>query len=107
MNLNPLVLIDILLSDLVPAKGRRVIHNLILLVAAVVTIWLAAEKDWTEFLIALVSTLYAASNRANTPDESVSGNDEDDLDISVEAEGDPERVAREVFPETGSYGDYQ
>ena len=106
-NLNPLVLLDILLADWVSPKVRRGLHNLILFVVAIVAIWLAADGDWWQFLVALVGALYAASNRANTPEESVSGNDEEDVNIEVNAEGDPEQVAREVFPETGSYGDYQ
>lgn len=122
MNLNPLVLLDILLSDIVPAKGRRIIHNLILLVVAVLAIWLAVDGDWWQFLVAIVGALYAASNRANTPDESVSRNDEDETDEEVGVEPvDPDQPSliypdiietdvetlRKIRPETGSYGDYQ
>lgn len=83
-NLNPLVLLDILLADWVSPKVRRGLHNLILLIAAVVAIWLAADGDWWQFLIALFGSLYAASNRANTTpydSDGVSGNESGDEDI--------------------------
>lgn len=97
MNLNPFVLLDILLADLVSAKARRVIHTGLLLIVAVVAIWLAADGNWTEFVIAVVAALYAASNKANTPDES---------ETSVSRNGDETEDAS-VEPETGVYGDYQ
>lgn len=110
MNLNPLVLLDILLADLVPAKGRRIIHNFVLLVIAVVALWLAADKDWWQAVLALIGAVYAASNRANTPDEDetlVSRNEEIEDDKSERA---PTPVTEdEIYPEpeTGTYGDYQ
>lgn len=96
MNLNPLTLLDILLADLVNAKWRRVIHNLVLLAVAVVAIWLAADQDWWQAVLAVAGAIYAASNRANTPDEA-SGND------LYDENGDDE----DEVPETGTYGDYQ
>lgn len=78
--MNPITILDGILADYASARVRRLIHSLILLTVAVVTIWLAADKDWQEALIALAVTVYAAANKANTDvDLKVEDIDHDDL----------------------------
>lgn len=67
MNLNPLTILDALLADYLSEKARRVIHGVILLIAAIVAIWLGVEGNWKEFAVAVVTAIYAAANKANTP----------------------------------------
>lgn len=88
--MNPITLIDTLMSDYVPAKYRRLVHALILIVAAGVTIWMAADGDWRKALIAAAAAIYAAVNKANTPatDLSPAGGDfEPDDGLSYEEAG--------------------
>lgn len=65
--MNPITILDLLLADYASPRVRRLIHALILLVATGYTIYLAADKDWREALITLGAALYAAANKANTP----------------------------------------
>lgn len=65
--MNPLDILDRWLDGWADARTRRSIHAVIMLVAAVVTIVLAADGDWVEALISIAATLYASSNKANTP----------------------------------------
>lgn len=87
--MNPMTYLDSILSDYASPKVRRLIHSILLLAVAIVTIVLAAEGDWKKALLALAAAVYASANRANTnpeedtdeefvliPDEDVSGNDE-------------------------------
>lgn len=67
MTLNPLHLLDTLLSDYASPKVRRGLHTLILLVLALVSMWFASGEDWREMLSALAVLIYAGANRANTP----------------------------------------
>lgn len=87
---NPLVLLDSLLGDWASPRVRRLIHGLILLVAIIVSIWLAADGDWEKFIGALVAVFYAASNVANTPavnlDPAGEDNEPDD-DLTYEEAG--------------------
>lgn len=78
--MNPLDLLDSILSDWVSPRVRRLLHTLILIGAALASIWLASDGDWKDFTIAVVSVLYAASNRANTP-AIPEGLDEHGLDV--------------------------
>lgn len=69
-SLNPLTILDDLLADYVSAKYRRILHAVILLAAAVISIYLAVNGDWKQFAFSLASAIYAASNAANThPDQ--------------------------------------
>lgn len=65
--LNPLDLLDSLLSDYLSPKARRALHTALVLVAVVVTIVLAAGGDWKAAVGSLVAAIYAGANRANTP----------------------------------------
>lgn len=65
--MNPLHLLDSVLADWVSPRVRRAIHALIMLAVALVAIWMAVDGDWVEMIIAIATTLYAASNTANTP----------------------------------------
>ena len=71
--MNPLHIIDSILSDYAAPRTRRTIHSLIFLLAILGGIWLAAEGNWLEAIAALIALVYAGANRANTP---VSGNPE-------------------------------
>lgn len=64
--MNPFTLLDSILADYASPRVRRLIHTLILLACAGVTIWLGAEGDWREALLALAAALYAGANKANT-----------------------------------------
>lgn len=77
--MNILNLIDRLLIDWAKPRTRRTIHNALLIVSIVVTVWLTSEGDWRQALVALVAAFYTASNRANTiPGTTPAGFDEDD-----------------------------
>jgi hypothetical protein len=65
-NLNPLDLLDKVLAEYASPRARRAIHAALMLVAALVTLYLAYEKDWMQALIALAATLYTGANKANT-----------------------------------------
>jgi hypothetical protein len=65
--MNPLDLLDSILIDWASPRVRRLIHTLLLLGTALLTIWLSVDGDWKQALIALVAVLYTASNRSNTP----------------------------------------
>jgi len=67
MNLNPFTMLDSLLEDYASPKVRRLIHTVILIGIAIVAIFLGADRDWQQFVIALGVALYAAMNKANTP----------------------------------------
>lgn len=75
-NLNPFTIVDSILADYASPRVRRLIHSLILLVVALVTIYLAADKEWKEFIISLGVTLYAAANKANTQPTDQFGNED-------------------------------
>lgn len=64
--LNPLALLDSLLEDYASPKARRAIHSVIVLLAVLVTIFLAAGGDWEAAVASLVAAIYAGANRANT-----------------------------------------
>lgn len=64
---NPFDTLDVILADWASERVRRLIHGVILLAAFVVTVWLAAEGDWLEAVLALAGALYAGANKANTP----------------------------------------
>lgn len=87
-NLNPLTILDSLLGDWATPKVRRLIHGLVLLAVAVAGIWLAANGDWTEFIVAIVAAVYAAANKANTPatDLADAGDDEPDVEDGLSYE---------------------
>lgn len=88
--MNPITLLDQLLADYASPRVRRFIHALVLLVVTIVTVWLGAEGEWKEFGIALVTALYAAANKANTPatDLDLAGADSDpDQGLSYEEAG--------------------
>lgn len=53
------------LTDLVPAKYRKVVHELLSLILVIASLWLAAEQNWAAFLTFLGSA-YTASNASNT-----------------------------------------
>lgn len=78
MNLNPLALLDSVLTDWTSARVRRLIHAIVLLLLFLAGLWLTAQGNWKEALGALVAAGYAASNHSNTPIEPlptiVSGN---------------------------------
>ena len=75
-NLNPLTLLDNVLEEYASPRARRAIHAALMLVAAGVTIYLAAGKDWEQALIALAATLYTAANKANTDPVDTAPDDE-------------------------------
>ena len=85
MNFNPLHVLDLILADWASPKVRRLIHNLIALGVSLVGIWLAANGDWLVALGALATAVYAASNRANTP--------------QADLAGDPETTPRDEYDE--------
>jgi hypothetical protein len=96
-SLNPITILDQILADYTSPKVRRLIHSLVLLVAALVTVYLAAGKDWKQAAIALAASLYAAANKANTPATTLdpAGHDsEPNDDLSYEDAGGAD------FPET-------
>jgi hypothetical protein len=104
-NLNPLNLLDSLLSDYVPPKYRRLIHALVLLVAAGITIWEASDHDWRKAAIAAAAALYAAANKANTdPDANPASAPEPE--VSGVVSGNPDLGPDEpVQDESALYGD--
>lgn len=65
--MNPFDLLDSLLLDWASPRVRRSIHTVLLLVAGLVSVYLAVDGDWGQFAISLIATLYAAANKANTP----------------------------------------
>ena len=78
--INLVALIDGLLEDYVSPAKRRIFHAIVSLVVGLVAIWLAAEGDWSEALIALGAAVYAAGNKANTkPDPVYEGGGDNDL----------------------------
>lgn len=81
-NLNPLTLLDTILSDYLSPRARRAVHSLILLVAVLVTVFLTAEGDWKAAVGSLIAAIYAAANKANTPPVVLAepGEIEDDAD---------------------------
>mgnify|MGYP003601884544 FL=1 len=108
MNFNPLHVLDLILADWASPKVRRLIHNLIALGVSLVGIWLAANGDWLVALGALATAVYAASNRANTPQADLAGDPEttprdeyDELDdgLSYEEAGGLFWVSPEVHVE--------
>lgn len=60
-------LIDSILIDWVSPRVRRLIHTLLLIFTAALTIFLTADGNWEDGLVALIAAFYAASNRSNTP----------------------------------------
>ena len=88
------------LTDLVPAKYRKVVHEGLTLALALVTVWLAAEQNWGAFLT-LLGTAYTASNASNTFEtgagsefEAFDEHDEHDglVEVSYDDEKDPEAI---------------
>jgi len=78
--MNPLYMLDAVLTDWLSPRGRRLVHALIVLVAAGVGIWQAADGDWKAVLVAVAGALYAAANKANTPVTDLAEPDEDDVE---------------------------
>lgn len=83
--MNPMNYLDSILSDYASPRVRRLVHSILLLVVAVVTVVTAVDGDWEKALLSLAATIYAGANRANTtpeddgelvllPDDEVSGN---------------------------------
>lgn len=87
--MNPFDTLDNLLEDYAPAKVRRAVHSLLLLVAALVSIYLAVDGDWEQFALSLIATIYAAANKANTApvDLTPAGGLETDDGLSYEESG--------------------
>lgn len=84
--------LDSLLEDYASPKARRLIHSILTLAIALVTLWLAVQGDWEQFVIALAGTVYAAANRANTaPPEPV----EDVTEYTGEVSGNADPGPRE------------
>lgn len=70
------------LTDLVPARYRKVVHSVLTLALAIVSLWLAYQGDWEAFLTALAAG-YTASNASNTF-ESPPENGFEEFDINDE-----------------------
>lgn len=109
-NFNPLETLDNILADYASEKTRRLIHSLIALAGVLVTIWLAADGDWTAFALALGGTLYAAANKANTPAVELTppgvddphGSDDDGLTYEESGGGEiPDEAVLEDTPTEG------
>lgn len=73
MTINPLTLLDSILSDYASPKTRRLIHSLLLLGAVLVTLYLSVEGNWREAIVALAAAIYAGANKANTGSEADDG----------------------------------
>lgn len=65
--MNPITTLDSILSDWASPRARRLVHALIALVLLIVTAYFAAGGDWAVAVPALLATVYAAMNKANTP----------------------------------------
>lgn len=91
-NLNPLTLLDNVLEEYASPRARRAIHAALMLVAALVTIYLAVGKDWEQALIALAATLYTAANKANT-------------DPVIKPEDEPEEASSLIFSDVAEFGE--
>lgn len=65
--MNPLNTLDSILSDWASPRVRRLVHALLALGLLVVAAYFAADKDWAVAIPALLATVYAAVNKANTP----------------------------------------
>lgn len=92
MNLNPIALIDDLLTDWASPRIRRAVHTLITLLLALVAIWFAVDGDWVQFAIALGGMVYTEANRTNTPATDLLDADEiepDDGESYEDADGEP------------------
>lgn len=83
--MNPIKILDQILTDYASPKVRRVVHALVALAVSLLGIYLAAEGDWAKAGAAVLALLYAEANRVNTPIPEpepgpvVSGNFEDGL----------------------------
>lgn len=87
--MNPLTIIDLILTDWASPRVRRTVHLLIVLVVALAAIWMAAEGDWWKALGALAVAVYAEANKANTPagvSDSYSWSEDDDSDYADDAD---------------------
>lgn len=78
MTMNPLTIIDALLTEWASPKTRRLVHGLLGLALVVVSAWLAADQDWKVAATTLVLALYTEANRRNTPPQD-GEDDEDDF----------------------------
>ena len=87
-SINPLSILDSILADYLPPKGRRLVHSLIALGVFVFGIYEAAGGDWDKAIPGLLVALYAAANKANTaPVEDAAPADEPTDDLSYEEAG--------------------
>lgn len=102
-NLNPLDLLDNVLSEYASPGARRAIHAALMLVAALVTLYMAYEKDWMQALLALAATLYTGANKANT-DPLVEEPPEDAL-LPEEEEDDPLAMFESLASGPVEFGD--
>lgn len=65
--MNLLDLIDSILIDWTSPRVRRLIHTTLLIFTIILTLFLTADGNWEDGLIALIAAFYTASNRSNTP----------------------------------------
>lgn len=65
--MNPITLLDSILSDWASPRVRRLVHALIALVLVIVSAVMAADGDFKAAALSLAVTIYAAINKANTP----------------------------------------
>lgn len=82
-SINPITILDSILEDYASPRARRLIHSLILLAAAIISIYLAVDGDWKEFALTVGATVYAAANRANTDPKGVVLREEDFYDAPL------------------------
>lgn len=69
--MNPIKIIDQILTDYASPKVRRFVHSLVSLAIALLGVYLAAEGDWAKAGAALLALVYTEANRVNTPDPEV------------------------------------
>lgn len=58
------------LIDIIPARGRKYLYAILAAVLAIYAIWRAVDGDWTQFSVALATSLVnimAAGNVNTTP----------------------------------------
>jgi hypothetical protein len=104
---NPLAMLDKVLAEYASPKARRAIHAALMLVAGLVTLWLAYDKNWMEALIALAATVYAGANKANTHPEDTEPEEpepEDEAQMSLIFDGVPSGALMQ-FGDEDDHGD--